>query len=241
MRLLFLKTVFLPPCMMDVNEIGWLDGFGSSQEYRCYALRCSADIIYCVRMLEKLLHWDCVFVNELNVAPEMSELVGKVFLSEIDKSKNAFIYLLPNRYSFAQDGGVEADIFSISDYYLFSKKGKAMFKSKSVGFEYLLLMSADKGFDLKPVENALMAEHRLPTEDLSGFILQRKTSKGNDVTSFLQRLFVALELECRKFYAECAGDFLGNVQQLSARNYLYVPYFQMDLEVDDWCLLREDV
>lgn len=245
MRSHFLKIVILPPGMKGINEVNWLDGFGSSKDYRCYAMRCPADILFCARMLESLLHWNCVFFNEMNVNPETSELKGMVFLSEIDKSKNAFIYLLPNKYLVSQAEVFPVDIFSVveqqAEYYLFSKKGKSMFRSKSVGYEYLVLMCADKGYDLQSVEDELVAENRLPTENLSDYIMQRRISKGHDTSSFLQRLFVALELESRKFYDERAGDFLGDVRKLSVSNYLFTPFAQMDTDVEDRFLLREDV
>lgn len=230
--------------MKEIDKIGWLDGFGTSKDYRCYALSCPADILFCVRMLETTLHWNCVFVNELMVSQQSPELKGKMFLSEIDRSKNAFIYLLPNKYPVPRFDAAPADIFSEvemqADYYLFSKRGDAMFKCKSVGYEYLLLLSADKGFNLKPVEDGLLTERRLPTENLSDLILQ-KTTKGGKVMSFLQQLFVSLELVCRNYYGERVGEFLGDVRQLDDSNYPYVPFFQMDLDVNDQYLSREDI
>jgi len=232
---------------MNTNvEVGWLDGFGTSKDYRCYALRCSADILYCARRLETLLHWECLFVNELQVAIDPVPLKGRLFATVIDKSKNAIVFLLPNKYRVAVPSGGPVDLFSSAeaeqgDYYLFSKKGKSRFKSGSVGYEYLLMVYADKGYEMKEVEDLLLSEGRLPVEDISDRIFQQSSSgKKTAVSIFLQMLFIALEMNYRDYNLAAVQQFLGAVRTIAMSNYRQEPLFQLDPEVSEEYLTRDE-
>ena len=234
--------------MKSQNNIDWLDGFGDSKSYRCYALRCSADIIFCARQLELLLHWNYSFMCDCPIHHEDPILNGQIFVSIFDDERRAFSYLLPNRFTIIDPDSSSTDLFSLetslTDFYLFSKKGKHQFKSECSGYEYLLLFTADESYNLEQLEQALAQEPRLPVENLSHLLLHlSKPQKTSPATKFLRQLFVDLEIIQRDYDSQRIMRFLNGTQSISDNNYPYPlkPLFITEPTIAARYLMREDL
>lgn len=224
------------------TKVGWLDDFGKSRDYYLLLALSDQAPLQFADTLTHLFHCDFVFLENHAPIADRPDRLFPVFDACLNSLGDVRMMLMPNKLSEANDDqAVRFPLLGFSmfeeDFYLFNKQGSRLFPCDYADYDYLLLLSCNRGADVSDVFGMLARETRLAVRDISALFGE---DASEEVRDFLQTMCVALGISQREREVRNIQRRLGSVRTIQENNYSLV-LSRTEQIPNSPLLVREDV
>lgn len=201
--------------------------FGQHKNYDLFLLKSNAIPIRMAAELGALFQRPFSFLGQIALTVCDMEFDFPLFYSMLHLQNGANLVLMPNKatipaenLSDAADPLIGLPLFD-EDAYIFNKHGRFTFPSEFQDYDYLLLLSADKGYQgCEQVRLALEGAPQIKWQNISA-LMEKKGNKKieKDRVAFLQRLFIDADVMVTGFQEEWVKQKLCGVTTIPDYNY----------------------
>ena len=224
------------------TKVGWLDDFGKSRDYYLLLALSDQAPLQFADTLTHLFHRDFVFLENHSPIADQPDKVFPVFDACLNSLGDVRMLFMPNKVSEANDDqAIRFPLLGFSmfeeDFYLFNKQGSRLFPCDYADYDYLLLLSCNRGVDVSDVLDVLAGEARLSVRDISGLLGEESSEEAR---TFLKTMCVALGISLRERVRDTLQSRLGPVKSIPDANYFF-SFLRPDQVPESPLLVREDV
>ncbi len=223
------------------SKVGWLDDFGKSRDYYVLLVRADESPLTFAQALSRIFRRDFVFLENHAPINDDPDKMFPVYESLISRIGDVRMMLMANKVEVSnEDQAVKFPLLGFSmfdeDLYLFNSQGSRLFPCSYAGFDFLLMLSCNKGFDVSDLLSELREVRVWKVGDLTP-ILELQEDKS---AQFLKTLLVNLGIAQHEREQARLLRRMGPVIQIPEENYPF-RFFCGGLFPDSPLLEREDV
>jgi len=203
--------------------------FGQHKDYYIFLLKSNTIPIRMAAKLGDLFHLPFVFLDKTSIPLGEKECEFPLFLSMLSYQNEANLILMPNKATIpAADLADTSDpllgysLFD-EDAYIFNRHGRFVFPCELQDFDYLLLLYGDKGYQVRErVMEVLEGNAQIKMQDVSQLLQPKANKKAErERVSFLQRLFIDVDIMVTGFLEELVRRQLRDVAIIPNENYAF--------------------
>ncbi len=248
--------MFVPLIMARSNTktntkkcISWQEGFGTTKDYFLYFVRSESVPMRFAMEMSRLMNHEFSFLTEYVPVVERSEVCFPIYFSTLDDAHNVNMLLMSNAVT-VQGGLYEKNVdpllgeFIFDDYYyFFNDVGKFLLKCPYRDYDYMLLVSCDKDYQVCEYEETLKSKASMKLQNVSSLLVPA-ASRGIEKqrSEILQNLFMDTEVMISKYNSEHLSAWMGRMS-IPLENYVSRKASQMEMYqvLTSPLLKREDV
>lgn len=248
--------MFVPLIMARSNTktntkkyILWQESFGTTKDYFLYFVRSESVSMRFAMEMSRLMNHEFSFLTEYVPDSNYAEVKFPIYFSTLDDAHNVNMLLMANSVMIRgglYDKNVDPLLgeFIFDDYYyFFNDVGKFLFKCPYRDYDYMLLVSCDKDYQVCEYEEILKSKASMKLQNVSSLLVPATSRKIEKQRSeVLQNLFMVTEVMITKYKSEHLSDWMGRMT-IPLGNYAGRKASQEDVNqvLTSLLLKREDV
>ncbi len=205
------------------------DYFGTSKYYDIFFLKSAEKPLVMAASLGTYFQTSFRFLKEFHLLSTFPDLSSPLYYASLNPGKEANLVLMPNSVTVPAaslalvSNPILGGLLFDEDYFLFSNRANALYRTDFGVFEYMLLFSCKKSFnESEEVQKVLQSQpswHAIQQTQLLDESLAGSSKKNR--TNFLKELFMDLEDEINEEIEKRIKRRLHGRTEIPVENYCF--------------------